>query len=66
MILGLRSGARCTPRTRREAHEVAIFGKNYGQEKNLTASSIARMNLVLHGIEELQIARGDKAGDEGQ
>jgi len=30
-----------------------VFGKKkriYGQEKNLTTSSIARMNLVLHGI----------------
>ena len=30
-----------------------------GQEKNLTTSSIARMNLVLHGIEDFQIARED-------
>ena len=36
-----------------------FFGKIYGQEKNLTTSSIARMNLVLHGIEDFQIARGD-------
>ena len=37
----------------------AFFGKIYGQEKNLTTSSIARMNLVLHGIEDFQIARED-------
>jgi type I restriction enzyme M protein len=36
-----------------------FFGNIYGQEKNLTTSSIARMNLVLHGIEDFQIARGD-------
>jgi type I restriction enzyme M protein len=36
-----------------------FFGKIYGQEKNLTTSSIARMNLVLHGIEDFQILRGD-------
>lgn len=36
-----------------------FFGKIYGQEKNLTTSSIARMNLVLHGIEDFQIERGD-------
>jgi type I restriction enzyme M protein len=36
-----------------------FFGKIYGQEKNLTTSSIARMNLVLHGIEDFQIARED-------
>jgi type I restriction enzyme M protein len=31
----------------------------YGQERNLMTSSIARMNLVLHGIEEFRIERGD-------
>ncbi len=31
----------------------------YGQEKNLTSSSIARMNMFLHGIEDFQIVRGD-------
>jgi type I restriction enzyme M protein len=36
-----------------------FFGKIYGQEKNLTTSSIARMNLVLHGIEDFLIARED-------
>ena len=36
-----------------------FFGKIYGQEKNLTTSSIARMNLVLHGIEDFQIIRED-------
>lgn len=30
-----------------------------GQEKNLTSSSIARMNMFLHGIEDFQIIRGD-------
>lgn len=33
--------------------------KLYGQEKNLTSSSIARMNMFLHGIEDFQISRGD-------
>lgn len=36
-----------------------FFGRVYGQEKNLTTSSIARMNLVLHGIEDFQILRED-------
>ncbi len=36
-----------------------LWGKLYGQEKNLTTSSIARMNLFLHGIEDFQIVRGD-------
>ncbi|WP_430934019.1 N-6 DNA methylase [Saccharicrinis sp. 156] len=31
----------------------------YGQERNLTSSSIARMNMFLHGIEDFQIFRGD-------
>jgi type I restriction enzyme M protein len=33
--------------------------KLYGQEKNLTSSSIARMNMFLHGIEDFSIVRGD-------
>jgi type I restriction enzyme M protein len=36
-----------------------FFGKVFGQEKNLTTASIARMNLVLHGIEDFQIVRED-------
>lgn len=33
--------------------------KLFGQEKNLTSSSIARMNMFLHGIEDFEIVRGD-------
>lgn len=33
--------------------------KLFGQEKNLTSSSIARMNMFLHGVEDFKIARGD-------
>lgn len=40
-----------------------FFGKIYGQEKNLTTSAVARMNLVLHGIEDFQIAREDTLRD---
>ncbi|MBX3151523.1 SAM-dependent DNA methyltransferase [Candidatus Obscuribacterales bacterium] len=36
-----------------------MLGKLYGQEKNLTTSSIARMNLFLHGAEDFHIERGD-------
>jgi type I restriction enzyme M protein len=45
----------------REAHGDVkrLWGKLYGQEKNLTTSSIARMNLFLHGVEDFQIVRGD-------
>lgn len=33
--------------------------KLFGQEINLITSSIARMNMFLHGIEEFEIARGN-------
>jgi type I restriction enzyme M protein len=36
-----------------------FYGKIFGQEKNLNTSSIARMNLVLHGVEDFEIARED-------
>jgi type I restriction enzyme M protein len=36
-----------------------LFGHLVGQEKNLTTSGIARMNLLLHNIEDFEIARGD-------
>jgi len=37
--------------------------KLFGQEKNLTSSSIARMNMFLHGIEDFEIQRGDTLRD---
>jgi type I restriction enzyme M protein len=43
----------------REHHEDYRTLKLYGQEKNLTSSSIARMNMFLHGIEDFRIVRGD-------
>jgi len=36
-----------------------LWGKLFGQEKNLTTSSIARMNCFLHGVEDFQIVRSD-------
>ena len=33
--------------------------KVYGQEKNITTSSIARINMFLHGVEDFEIGRGD-------
>lgn len=39
--------------------EKLMLGKLYGQEKNLTTSAIARMNLFLHGAEDFHIERGD-------
>jgi type I restriction enzyme M protein len=35
------------------------YGKIYGQEKNLATSSIARMNLFLHGAKDFKILQGD-------
>ena len=37
----------------------SLWGKLYGQEKNLTTAAIARMNLFLHGAADFQIVRGD-------
>jgi type I restriction enzyme M protein len=37
----------------------ALYGKLFGQEKNLTTSAIARINLIVHGVEDFQILRGD-------
>jgi type I restriction enzyme M protein len=36
-----------------------LWGKLFGQEKNLTTSAIARMNLFLHGAADFKIVRGD-------
>jgi type I restriction enzyme M protein len=36
-----------------------LWGKLFGQEKNLTTSAIARINLFLHGAADFQIVRGD-------
>jgi type I restriction enzyme M protein len=36
-----------------------LYGKLYGQEKNLTTSGIARMNLLIHEVEDFRIVRGD-------
>ena len=33
--------------------------KIYGQEKNLTTSTIARMNMFLHGVEDFTVVRDD-------
>ena len=36
-----------------------LWGRLFGQEKNLTTSAIARMNLYMHGVDDVQIVRGD-------
>src|SRR6266581_2699723 len=40
-----------------------LYGQLYGQEKNLTTSGIARMNLILHGVEDFKVVRGDTLRD---
>jgi type I restriction enzyme M protein len=40
-----------------------FYGKLYGQEKNLTTASVARMNLLLHGLEDFSVERGDTLRD---
>jgi len=41
----------------------ASYGKIYGQEKNLSTSAIARMNLYLHGAREFKVVQGDTLRD---
>ncbi|GAB3795009.1 class I SAM-dependent DNA methyltransferase [Humibacter antri] len=36
-----------------------LWGKLYGQEKVLATSAIARMNMLLHGIEDFHVVRED-------
>ena len=48
----------CIEHLRKEKKDFRTL-KIYGQEKNLTTSSIARMNMFLHGVEDFQIVRGD-------
>lgn len=35
------------------------YGKIFGQEKNLSTSAIARMNLFLHGAKDFKVTQGD-------
>jgi len=45
---------------RRHIHDDnACLRRIYGQEKNLSTSAIARMNLYLHGANDFAIQRGD-------
>ncbi|OZE42356.1 DNA methylase [Rhodococcus sp. 05-2254-6] len=40
-----------------------LWGRLYGQEKVLATSAIARMNLLLHGVEDFKIIREDTLRD---
>lgn len=42
-----------------------LWGKLYGQEKVLATSAIARMNLLLHGVEDFKILREDTLRNPG-
>jgi type I restriction enzyme M protein len=48
----------CSLNLKKEGKEYRSL-KLYGQEVNLITSSIARMNMFLHGIEDFNIVRGD-------
>jgi type I restriction enzyme M protein len=48
----------CVSELKRRRKEYRTL-KLYGQELNLMTSSIARMNMFLHGIEDFKIVRGD-------
>ena len=43
----------------RHGDDRTLWGKLFAQEKNLTTSAIARMNLFLHGAADFQVVRGD-------
>ncbi len=52
----------CVTELKRQGQESRNV-KLYGQERNLMTSSIARMNLFLHGIQDFRIERGDTLAD---
>jgi type I restriction enzyme M protein len=54
----------CVNHLREERRDYRTL-KMYGQEKNMTTASIARMNMFLHGIEDFEIIRGDTLRSPG-
>lgn len=40
-----------------------LWGKLFGQERVLATSGIARMNLLLHGVEDFRVVKGDTLRD---
>jgi type I restriction enzyme M protein len=48
----------CALDLKKKGHEYRSL-KLFGQEINLITSSIARMNMFIHGIEDFKISRGD-------
>lgn len=40
-------------------NDIKTYGRIYGQEKNLSTSAIARMNLYLHGASDFKIVKED-------
>ena len=45
--------------------EKDAYGKIYAQEKNLSTSAIAKMNLFLHGASDFKIVQGDTLRSPG-
>ena len=45
------------------ADDKMTYGHIYGQEKNLSTSAIARMNLFLHGARDFKVVQGDTLRD---
>jgi len=52
----------CVVRLKEQEKEYRTL-RLFGQERNLITSSIARMNLFLHGFEDFRIERGDTLAD---
>ena len=52
----------CAVRLKEQEKEYRTL-RLFGQERNLITSSIARMNLFLHGFEDFRIERGDTLAD---
>ncbi len=48
----------CIESLRRQGKDPRTL-KLFGQERNVTTSSIARINMFLHGVEDFEIGRGD-------
>ena len=40
-----------------------LYGKLFGQDRNLTNEAMSRINLFLHGVEDFSIIRGDTLRD---
>ena len=53
----------CVQYLKKERHEQYNSLRLYGQEKNIITSVIAKINMMLHGINEFHIIQGDTLED---